>query len=685
MPEILPSVCPHDCPSACALVVERHDGERIGRVRGGALPYTAGVCCAKVARYAERVHHPDRLLHPLRRTGPKGSGCFERISWDEALDVVAEAFRGAACRHGGESVWPFKYAGTMGLVQRDGIARLRHALRYSRQRNTICSSLAGAGWQAGVGGKWGVDAREMLASELIVVWGGNPVATQVNLMHWIAQARRVGGARLVVVDPYRTPTAEKADLHVMLRPGTDGALACAMMHVLFRDGLADRDYMRRYTDVPDALEAHLAARTPDWAAAITGIPAAEIEAFARLYGSTRRSFLRLGYGFTRSRNGAANMHAVSCLPSVTGAWSRRGGGALHSSSGLFGLDTTLIEGLDVLDPATRALDMSRVGAVLCGEAADLGGGPPVTAMLIQNQNPVTVAPDTLAVRRGFAREDLFVCVHEQFMTETARMADVVLPATTFLEHDDLYAAYGHGFLQVAKAVIPPRGEARSNHEVLCGLAMRLGAEHPGFAMSGWELVEATLRASGLPGADEIHAIGWLDRHKPFTEAHFLDGFPHPDGRFHFRADWAAVGADFGDMPPLPDHLANIDEADEERPFRLVTAPSRHFLNSTFSEAPTSRRLADRPTALVHPEDCRALGLAEGDRLRIGNRQASVVVHAQPFEGLRRGIVVVESVWPNAAFAEGLGINALVSADAGPPLGGAVFHDVAVWLRREGEA
>jgi anaerobic selenocysteine-containing dehydrogenase len=682
--DIVPSVCPHDCPSTCALEVERLSPSRIGKVRGAASnSYTAGVVCAKVARYAERQHHPDRLAHPMRRTGPKGLGfgAFERISWEEALDEVAAAFMRATERHGPETVWPYFYAGTMGLVQRDGIERLRHAMGYSRMLSTICVALSDAGWLAGVGVKYGVDSREMADSDLIVVWGGNPVATQVNAMTHITRARKNHGAKLAVIDPYRTGTAEAADIHLMPRPGTDGALAAAVMHVLFKEGFADRDYLARFTDVPEELETHLASRDPAWAEAISGVPAGTIVEFARLYGAAKRSFLRIGYGFSRSRNGAAQLHAVSCLPAVTGAWRHRGGGALYSNGGLYQLDKTLIEGLDVLDPRVRILDQSRIGPVLTGDRQDLGQGPPVTALLIQNTNPLVVCPDSNKVRQGFARENLFVCVHEQFMTDTAKMADILLPATTFLEHDDIYTAGGHTHLQLARKVVEPYAEARPNHHVICALARRLGARHRGFEMGEWEIIEETLRLSGKPATAEFHEGRWHDCVPPFEEAHFLNGFAHPDGRFRFKPDWAAVGVAHARMPKLPDHAPLIDAADEAHPFRLVAAPARQFLNSTFTETPGSQAREGRPTAMIHPHDCRRLGIAEGDRVRLGNRRGSIVVHARPFEGLQPGVVVVESIWPNDAFEEGIGVNALTSAEAGLPKGGAVFHDTAIWIRK----
>jgi anaerobic selenocysteine-containing dehydrogenase len=681
--QVLHSACPHDCPSTCALEVERLNPQTIGRVRGAtANTYTAGVICAKVARYAERVHHPDRLTKPLRRVGAKGSGrdAFEEISWDEALDVVAAELQRAAATHGPETVWPYFYAGTMGLVQRDGIQRLRHTMGYSRQHSTFCNTLADAGWLAGTGSKTGVDAREMAESDLIVIWGCNPVSTQVNVMTHATKARKNRNAKIVVVDPYVTESAKQADIHLMPNPGADGALACAVMHVLFRDGYADRAYMAAHTSGADELETHLLSRTPEWAEAITGIPVAEIEAFAALYGQTRRSYLRLGFGFTRSRNGAVQMFSASCLPAVTGAWQYPGGGALYSNAGIYGIDKSLIEGLDAVDPNTRILDQSRIGPILTGDKQDLGDGPPITALFIQNTNPMNVAPDLGKVRAGFARDDLFVCVHEQFLTETAEMADIVLPATTFLEHDDMYLAGGHTHLQVTRAVIEPVGEARSNHWVLGELAKRLGAEHPGFAKSEWEVMDETLRASGYADAQTVWEGHWEDRAQSFEASHFLDGFGHADGKFHFQADWASIGGNHAGMPSLPDHDTAIDARNAEHPFRLVTAPSRNYLNTSFTETATSQVREGRPEAQIHPDICAELGLDAGDLVRLGNSQGSVCVHVRPTEGLRRGTVIVESVWPNRAFVEGIGINLLISAEAGRPNGGAVYHDTAIWLK-----
>src|ERR1700752_3207486 len=549
--DIRHSTCPHDCPSACALDIEVIDGQTIGRVRGSKLQsYTAGVVCAKVARYAERVHHPDRLMYPQFRVGPKGSGKFARISWDDALDEIAGRFEQAEREFGAESVWPYYYAGTMGLVMKDGINRLTHVKKYSRFYGTICSTIARVGFAAGTGRIAGVVPREMGVSDLVVIWGTNPVNPQVNVMTHAMRARKERGAKIAAIDVYNNDTMKQADIKIILRPGTDGAFACGVMHVLFREGFADRDYMARYTYCPDELEAHLKTRTPEWASKISAVPVEEIEAFARLVGQTKRSFFRLGYGFTRSRNGAAQMHAALCIPAVTGAWQYEGGGAFFNNASIWKFDESIIEGHDAIDRNTRWLDQSRIGRILTGDAEALKGGPPVKAMLIQNTNPMTVAPEQTLVRKGFAREDLFVAVHEQFMTETAAMADIVLPATMFMEHDDLYYGGGHQHISVGPKLIDPPGECRSNHEVLQALAPRLGAVHPGFEMTARQLIDATLKQSGHGDIEKLEADIWRDIQPDFRAAHYLDGFAHADRKFHFKPDWS--------HPPLGLKMGDID-------------------------------------------------------------------------------------------------------------------------------
>ncbi len=683
------STCPHDCPSTCALEVEVIDGRTIGRVWGAEdNAYTAGVICAKVARYAERIHHPDRLTKPLRRVGAKGSGRFEPIAWDDALDLIAENLLKAEQRHGPETVWPYYYAGTMGLIMRDGINRLRHVKKYSGFHSTICVNPAWTGFIAGTGKLAGPDPREMAKSDLVVIWGTNPVNTQVNVMTHAVRARKERGAKIVAVDVYQNGTMQQADLAVLVRPGTDGALACAVMHCLFRDGFADREFLERHTDAPAELEAHLRTRGPDWASKITGCPVETIEEFARLVAERKRAYFRLGYGFGRSRNGTTNMHAASCIAAVRGSWTLEGGGAFHNNGAIYHWNKTITEALDRVDPSVRTLDQSRIGPILEGDRDALIGGPPITALFIQNTNPMSVAPEQERVKRGFAREDLFAAVHEQFMTETAAVADVVLPATMFMEHDDIYQGGGHQYIQLGLKLIDPPGECRSNHDVLCGLAKRVGAQHPGFEMTPRQLIDRLLGDSGWGTLKDLEENRWIDAQPDFDTAHYTKGFAWPDGKFRFKPDWKTVpfrspwlAGPVDTMPTLPDHWEVIEEATEEHPFRLATSPARSFLNSTFNETPTSLAREKRPTVMIHPDDAKAHGIADGDKVVLGNVRGEVRLHARVFEGVRRGVLIAESIWPNKAYEDGRGINTLTGADAIAPYGGAAFHDNRVGVRK----
>ncbi|GHA35431.1 dimethyl sulfoxide reductase subunit A [Devosia pacifica] len=659
----------------------------IGRVRGAKDdPYTDGVICEKVARYAERVHHKDRLLYPLRRIGAKGSGQWQRIGWDEALDEIASRFRQAEEEAGPEAVWPYYYAGTMGHVHRDGLNRLRHARGYSDQYDTICTGLAWPGYVAGTGLLGGVDPVEMADSDVVVIWGTNAVATQVNVMTHAMRARRRNGAKIVAVDVYENATMQQADMQMLLRPGTDAALALAAMHVMLREGLADRDYMARFTDFSPEFEAHVMTRSPEWAAPITGLSVEAIEAFARLVASPR-TYFRLGYGFTRQRNGSFAMHAALCLPAMSGAWQHRGGGALHSNSGTWQLDKSRLTGQH-LGKSGRSLDMSQIGAVLAGDEKALKGGPPVKAMIVQNTNPASVAPDQTATRKGLARDDLFLVVHEQFMTETAELADIVLPATMFLEHNDYYTRGGHTRVLLGPKLAEAPGEARSNHEVINAIALRLGLEDEGFRASDQAIVADTLTRSGYGDFDEIAARGYVERARPERDAHFAGGFGWPDGRFRFAPDWPGAAAKMGliwacdpaSLPHFADHYDIIDQLTDAQPFKLVTSPARGFLNSTFNETPGSLRREGEPSVFMHPDDMVELGIEQEDHVEIGNGRGVVTLLVRPMRGMQRKVLVAEGLQPNRAHRGGQGINVLTSAEPAPPFGGVPFHDTAVWVR-----
>lgn len=670
------------------------DSGQIGRVRGAKEnTYTAGVICAKVARYAERIHHADRLLKPLIRGGSKGEGVWKEASWDAALDLVAERFLKAEAEYGSQSIWPYIYAGTMGLVQRDSMHRLRHAKKYSNQFDSFCTNMAWTGFFAGTGKLGGVDPREMAKSDCVVIWGTNAAATQVNVMTHAVRARKDRGAKIVAIDIYENATVRQADLGLVLKPGTDGALACAIMHVLFRDGLADWDYLNRYTDDPKGLEAHLRDRTPEWAAALTGLSIAEIEEFARLVGTTKKTFFRLGYGFTRQRNGAVNMHAALSIAAVTGAWKHEGGGAFHSNSGIFRMDKREIEGQAFKDTSVRHIDQSKIGLALTGDKETLYGGPPVMAMLIQNTNPANVAPQQRLIKQGMAREDLFMVVHEQFMTDTAKMADVVLPATMFMEHDDIYRGGGQQHIVLGPKLIDGPGETRPNLYVINELAKRLGVgDLPGFDLDAKTLIDNMMASSNLPGYDVLKEMRWLDVQPDYETAHYEKGFNWPDGKFRFKPDWTgspspnrppqSMGTQgpFESLPQFPDYWGAIEVADAKHPFRLGTSPAHNFLNSTFAETPTSVLKEGRPELLIHPDDAATLGIEEGARVEVGNERGEVVVHARLHTGLKRGVVISEGLFRNSAFERGEGINVLTGSDASAPYGGSAFHDSKVWVR-----
>ena len=556
-----------------------------------------------------------------------------------------------------------------GPRQRDGINRLRHAKRYSGFHSTICVNPAYSGFAAGVGKIAGPDPREMAKSDLVVIWGTNAVSTQVNVMTHATRARKERGAKIAAVDVYMNGTMEQADLPVLIRPGTDGALACAVMHCLFRDGFADRDYLARYTDAPHELEAHVGPR-PRLGVAHHRLPgrdhrglrAPDRRAQARLLPARLRLF---ALAQRRRQHARGELHRGGDrrlaarrrrrLPQQRRHLpSRQERDRGHRSA-------------RSLDPHARPVAHRRDPD---GDRDALAGGPPVTALLIQNTNPLSVAPDQERVKRGFARDDLFVCVHEQFMTDTAQAADIVLPATMFVEHDDFYTAGGSQYIMLGPKLIEPPGQCRSNHDVICALAKRLGAVHPGFAMTPRELIDVSLQQSGWGTLAELEKNRWIDCQPDFATAHYLDGFAYPDKKFHFKPDWPQVpfqrwhrDESRRPLPELPDHWDVIEEADAEHPFRLATSPARGFLNSTFTETPTSLARERRPEVMIHPDDAAPLAIADGDEVVLGNRRGQVHLHARLFDGVRRGVLIAESLWPNSAYADGRGINTLTGADS----------------------
>jgi anaerobic selenocysteine-containing dehydrogenase len=676
------SVCPHDCPSACSLSVTTEHG-RLTEVTGNPEhPFTQGVICGKVRAYAERVHSSLRVLRPMKRVGPKGRGDLAPISWDEALGTIAARWRAIVAESGAEAILPFSYAGTMGQVQYFAGHPLFHALGASRLHRTICVETAYAGWRATLGAVTGSDSNQMVGSDLVVLWGINAAYSTINVMTLVKQAR-ARGAYLVCIDPYRTPTARQADEYLRVRPGTDGALALAMMHVLIAEGTIDRDYVARATVGFDELAHHVRALTPAWAAEITGLPAETITAFARRYGATRRSFLRIGIGLSRHDNGGMTCRTLACLPALTGAWAEPHGGALLSSSQAFTFDFNVLERADLMPrKAPRAINMIQLGAALTDPAL----APPVRALYVYNSNPAAICPNQSLVLRGLAREDLFTVVHEQVLTDTAHYADLVLPATTSMEHLDLYRSFGQLTLQLAKPVLPPPGEARSNWRVFADLSRALGVATDHYAKSEETLIREFLAGGGPStrgiGYERLEREGWVRVDVPSPYLPFADGAPTPSGKVElFSAGLAERG-----MPALPtwtplaEGPGNVELA-ARYPLSCIVPPNRFFLNSSFSQSEQLRRRQGTPTVMMAAPDADSRGLADGDRARVFNDRGSAVFEVRVTDATQGGVVVIEGIWWHRFHPGGHGVNVLTSDRVADMGGGPALHSNLVEIEK----
>jgi anaerobic selenocysteine-containing dehydrogenase len=640
-------VCPHDCPDTCVMTVAVEDGRAVAIGGDPDHRFTQGFLCAKVNRYLERVYSPDRVLHPLRRVGKKGEGRFERVSWDEALDEIAARFRSVIAEHGPQAILPYSYAGNMGLLSYGSMdRRFFHALGASLLDRTICASAGAAGLKATIGKSMGFDPEAIVNARFIVAWGANIVSSNVHLWPLIEEARR-RGARLVAVDPYRSRTAEMADQHLALLPGTDGALALGVMHVVFRDGLEDRDYIERYTIGADALRERVKDWTPQRAAEATGLTAAEVEGFAREYATRQPSALRVNYGLNRHAGAGMAVRTIACLPALVGAWRHPGGGLLLSTSGTYPVDNAALERPDLVKPGTRTLNMSRIGALLL----DPDLAPPVKAVFVYNSNPVAVAPDQESVRAGFAREDLFTVVHDLFLTDTADFADLVLPATTTLEHYDIHKSYGHLSLSLSRPAIAPLGESKANTEVFRLLARHLGLDHPALRETDEQMARQAFRWDHpyLRGIDfeRLEREGSVrlsvpDPYAPFAEG----GFPTPSGKCELYAEsLAQMGLDpVPTYTPPRENVASAPELARRYPLAFISPPAHHFLNSTFSAQPVFVRRESGPSLTIHPKDAAARGIADGQRVRTFNDRGSFLATARVSDEARPGVVVGLSIW-----------------------------------------
>ena len=663
--------CPHDCPDTCALVTTVRDGVAI-KVQGNpAHRPTDGVLCTKVSRYAERSYHPERLLRPLRRVGPKGAGRFEAVGWDEALADIAARLQEIAARDP-QAILPYSYCGTMGLVQGEGMAaRFFNRLGASLLDRTICASAGGEGLTQTLGGKVGMKVEFFAESKLIVIWGSNSITS--NLHFWrLAQAAKRDGARLVCIDPRRTETAEKCHEHLQLRPGTDAALALALMRELVVNDWLDHDYIVRHTVGWDGLRERAMLWTVERAAGICGIPAQQIRDLARAWGTTKPAAIRLNYGMQRVRGGGNAARAIACLPALTGAWRHRAGGLLLSSSGMFPTDKAALQRPDLLAGRTpRTVNMSTIGDDLLRPSSPQFG-PRVEAVVVYNSNPVAVAPESSRVVQGFSREDLYTVVLEQFQTDTADYADYILPATTQLEHWDIHTSYGHTDVLLNRPAVAPLGEARPNSAVFRELAARMGFDEPCFADDD----ETMCRQAFGDRVDYAQLLeqGFATLNVP--EAPFAEGsFPTPSGKCEFFSERLARQG----MDGLPDHLPNHEVAGSSAryPLAMISPPARNFLNSTFPNVRSLRDIEGEPLLEINQDDAASRGIASGAVVRVFNDRGEYRCKAKVSDRARPGVVNGLGIWWRKLGMDGTNVNQLTSQKLTDMGRGPVFYDCLV--------
>ena len=665
--------CPHDCPDTCSLVTTVKDGVAI-KVQGNPdHPMTDGVLCAKVSRYTERTYHPDRLLYPMKRIGPKGSGQFERISWDEALNTIANRLKPIVATRP-EKLLPYSYAGTMGLVQGESIAmRFFNLLGAAKLDRTICSSAGGEALTYTLGGKVGMKMGMFAESQLIIIWGSNSITSNIHFWR-IAQEAKRQGARLVCIDPRRSETAAKCDLHLAIKPGTDAALALALMRELISHDWLDHDYIAQYTLGFEALRERALQWSPERAAEVCGLKVEDIRQLAHDFAHTTPAGIRLNYGVQRSRGGGNAVRAIACLPALTGAWRHRGGGVLMSATHHARAHNIGLQRPDLhRNPKAPLINMSTIGDALNTPGL-------VEAVIVYNSNPVAVAPESAKVVKGFAREDLFTVVLEHFMTDTADFADVVLPATTQLEHWDIHNSYGHTDVVLNQPAIAPLGEAKTNTQIFRELGLRLGLNHPEMQDTDEALCQLALQSpSNLNSAQPITWAALLKAgfaHWPVADAPFAKGgFPTPSGKCEFVSErLSAMGLD-----PLPDHIPNYEQSNATAtyPLAMISPPARNFLNSTFVNVKSLRDMEGEPLLEIHPLDAAQRQVNDGDMVRVFNDRGSYHCKAQVTTRAQPGLVVGLGVWWRKLGANHTNVNELTSQLLTDMGRAPVFYDCTV--------
>ena len=683
------AACPHDCPDTCAILVTVDNGVALDVKGDPEHPTTAGVLCTKVSRYVERTYHPDRVLYPMRRVGRKGEGKFERITWGEAIDEIAERL-GAIASRDPQAILPYSYAGTMGLVQGDSMSlRFFNKLGASQLDRTICATAGATGYKYTIGGSIGTDIEHFQDAKLILIWGGNPIASNLHLWMRVQEAKR-RGAKLIAIDPYRSLTAEKCHQHISLLPGTDAALALGMMHVLITEDLVDHDYVAKYTLGYEELKQRALEWTPARTAETCGITADEVIELARLYGQTAKSgegaAIRMNYGLQRVRGGGMAVRNIACLPALVGAWRHRAGGVQLSTSGAFPANRPFLQRPDLLaGRMARTINMTTIGDDLLKEASP-EFGPKIEAVIVYNANPLAIAPDSAKVQKGFEREDLFTVVLEHFQTDSADYADILLPATTQLEHVDAHLAYGHLYMMANNAAIAPIGEAKPNTEFFRLLAARMGFDDPCFQESDDELAAQAFdkrheRAVHFDW-DALKRKGWQKLNMP--EAPFAEGgFPTPSGKCEFYSSSMARDG----LDPVPAYIppyesaASNPELARKYPLAMISPPARNFLNSTFVNVQSLRATEGEPHLDIHPNDAARRGILHGDMARIFNDRGSFVARARVTDKAREGLVVGLSIWWKKLASDGKNANEVTSQRLTDMGRAPTFYDTLVQVEK----
>lgn len=668
------SVCSLDCPDQCGLLVHKRDGV-IVKVEGDPdHPVTRGAICNKVRHMASRIYDEKRLTTPLRRVGPKGEGRFAPISWDEAIAEITDRWKALIAEQGSESILPYSFYGNMGRIGTEGMGtRFFNRMNASELDQTICEAAGTVGYRYTMGGSYGTDPEQTVGAKLFIFWGINAVSTNMHQVTIAEQARKAG-AKIVAIDVHRNRTGKWADWFIPLRPGTDTALALGIMHVLFAEGLTDEAFLREYTVGHEELRAHAAAYDPATVSGITGMPEADIVELARLYGRTSPSFIRIGNGIQHHDNGGMNVRAIACLPALTGQWLVPGGGAIKGNGGYVSHNAKALERPDLRGGRrARRVNMNRIGSAL------LELDPPISSLYVYNSNPAIVAPESNKVREGLAREDLFTVVHDLFLTETAKYADIVLPATSAFENTDLYHSYWHHYVQIQQPVVAPYGQSKSNNEVFRLLAAGMGYEDNAFKDDDAEMIR---QAVDFPGNSAYEPVTYEALvQKQYVRADVKPLFPGRLRTSSGKIELYSQAMERNGLPPLPTYAPLSEEGDEAFPFAFIPAPNHNFLNSTFSNNDKHASMEKTPKLHMNAADAESLGIEDGAEVRVWNARGEAWLTAAVGEDVLPGVVVSQGLWADKRDGRSATVNALTPDRLSDMGGGAVFFSGRVAVER----